>query len=105
MTSAFDFLALLPKENDDFGSAFLAEGERWRLPIRVSLSDDESWLEFVYREHARGKTRDLHAPLLRRMLLQFVEIARGDEPENSNCLTGYPANAMGFALRYGNLGI
>lgn len=105
MTDAFDFLSLLRKDNDDFGSGFLVESERWRLPVRVSVAEDAGWLEFVYRESTRGSVRDLHAPLLRPMLLQFIEIARGDDPRDSNRLTGYPAKAIVFARRYGNLGI
>ena len=105
MTNEFDFLILLPNDSDDLGLG-LPVG-RWRSPEKVKLicgaQPGDDFLEFLYRDSA-PYGRSL-APSPRPVLAQFVEIARGDEQEDSNRLTGYPAKALTFARRYGNLGV
>lgn len=107
MTKAFDYVSLLAEGSDDFQAGFPAE--RWTLPEQASLIPDgrsgDGFVEFLYRERVPGKPgRKVPSP--RPMLAQFAEIARGDEPEDSNRVTlSDPDLLLAFARRYGSLGI
>jgi hypothetical protein len=107
MTGDIDYVKLFPTEHDDLSLG--VPGPRWWLPEKVELIRDkhsgERYVEFRYRDSAPEKPSRL-APSPRRMLTDFVELARGDEPPDLNRVAAEaPALVLAFARRYGNLGV
>ncbi len=93
----FDFVELF---GDDLGAGFLFEP--FFKPERAQVSSDGVWLEFGYQQSGPDLlSSSCLAPPPRKMLLQFIELARG-EPGR---LRGDATKALAFARCFGSLGL